>query len=304
MPASVPPRPRDVGTVRPPGPMQASRIRQAADKVLYFGEAHPYLAAATPREIILQREVSRSAWLLAAQPGLLSHADAARLDTAAQLDGERFELVPAAADLAVIVGERRSLGGDARDRLAVSAVEHEVCRTRVSVSVDHVARRMINNPPQVGRIIIDKMLHAANHAGIPTRCHDRRNMASARVGAHCDGYRLPGIAGAAGTPSRRPPARQGTPAPARGGRHRRRQLTRRMTLQVGKAQQRPQRGDQVPRRPRATSAALAEHQVRDLTRRQGAEITVVPGQVLREEQPGVAHIAADGAAASPRSRAS
>ncbi len=72
-----------------------------------------------------------------------------------------------------------------------------------------------------------------------------------------------------------------------------------MTLQVAKAQQRPQRGDQVPRRPRATPATLAEHEVRDLTRRQGTEIAVVPSQVLREEQPGVTHIAADGAGHQP-----
>ena len=72
-----------------------------------------------------------------------------------------------------------------------------------------------------------------------------------------------------------------------------------MTLQVAKAQQRPQRGEQVPRRPRATPATLAEHEVRDLTRRQGTDIALVPSQVLREEQPGVAHIAADGAGCQP-----
>jgi hypothetical protein len=72
-----------------------------------------------------------------------------------------------------------------------------------------------------------------------------------------------------------------------------------MTLQVAKAQQRPQRGDQVPRRPRATPAALAEHEVRDLTRRQGTKIALIPGQVLREEQLGVAHMPADGAGHQP-----
>ena len=43
--------------------------------------------------------------------------------------------------------------------MAVSSMEHQVCRTRIPVSVDHIARRMIGDPSQVSRIVIDKMFH-------------------------------------------------------------------------------------------------------------------------------------------------
>jgi len=93
-----------------------------ADQFLHLGKGHPYLAAATPRQVVAQRAISRSVRHLVLQPRLPSHAYAAQFGAAAQLDGERLELFLAAADLAVLAGERRSPSWDAGDRAAVSPV--------------------------------------------------------------------------------------------------------------------------------------------------------------------------------------
>jgi len=71
----------------------------------------PYLAATTPCKIIAQRAISRSAWHLALQSRLPSHAYAAQSALPPNSTANGLEPFLTAADLAVVAGERQSPGG-------------------------------------------------------------------------------------------------------------------------------------------------------------------------------------------------